>query len=163
RLTGRAPGDCLGQLITALTADLARPADRFETVLAGRAPIRVEVRVRDLPEEPGQPSRTLWLLRDLRERTEIADALRVSEERFRDFAEISSDWLWELGADLRFTFISDRLRRSGGDPQRVLGTKPGEDAEGTPEWPAWQAHYAVLARRKPFRNFTTRRQFPDGS
>ncbi len=119
--------------------------------------------MRDLPAEPGQPSRTLWLLRDLRERAEIADALRVSEERFRDFAEISSDWLWELGPDLCFTFISDRLRRSGGDPQRVLGTKPGAGAEGPPEGPAWQAHSAVLERHEPFRNFATRRQFPDGS
>ena len=25
----------------------------------------------------------------------------------RDFAEMSSDWLWELDAELRFTWVSD--------------------------------------------------------
>ena len=39
--------------------------------------------------------------------TETAEALRASEARVRDFAEMSSDWFWEQDANLRFTWISD--------------------------------------------------------
>jgi PAS domain-containing protein len=33
-------------------------------------------------------------------------ALRDSEQRFRDFAETGSDWLWETGPDHRITYIA---------------------------------------------------------
>ena len=39
--------------------------------------------------------------------TETAEALRASEARVRDFAEMSSDWLWELDAELRLKWVSD--------------------------------------------------------
>ena len=32
-----------------------------------------------------------------------------SEARFRDMAEVSSDWFWETGADHRFTYISQGI------------------------------------------------------
>src|SRR5262245_65006971 len=36
-------------------------------------------------------------------------ALVAAESRMRDMVEASSDWLWEMGPDLRFKFVSDRL------------------------------------------------------
>ena len=39
------------------------------------------------------------------------ESLKLSEERFKDFAKASSDWFWETDADLRFTFVSDRFFR----------------------------------------------------
>jgi Cache domain len=36
-----------------------------------------------------------------------ATALRASEARIRDFAEMSTDWLWELDAELRLSWVSD--------------------------------------------------------
>jgi PAS domain-containing protein len=38
------------------------------------------------------------LIRELKNR-------QNSEVRFRDFAESTSDWLWEQGPDLRFTYV----------------------------------------------------------
>jgi diguanylate cyclase (GGDEF)-like protein/PAS domain S-box-containing protein len=35
--------------------------------------------------------------------------LQASEERFHAIAEAASDWLWEVDADLRFTFLSTRF------------------------------------------------------
>ena len=32
--------------------------------------------------------------------------LRLGEDRFKDFAESSSDWFWEMDADLRYSYIS---------------------------------------------------------
>lgn len=36
-------------------------------------------------------------------------ALAASEARFRDVAEASSDWIWEIDSALRFTFLSERF------------------------------------------------------
>ena len=37
-------------------------------------------------------------------------ALATSEARFRDVAEASSDWIWEVDAALRFTYLSERFQ-----------------------------------------------------
>lgn len=50
-----------------------------------------------------------------------------SEERFRDFSEIAADWFWELDADLKFVYVSDRFFDiCGVEPQRLLGMYAGE-------------------------------------
>ncbi|EPJ87512.1 putative signaling-like protein [Pseudomonas sp. CFII64] len=36
-------------------------------------------------------------------------ALATSEARFRDVVEASSDWIWEIDADWRFTYLSERF------------------------------------------------------
>lgn len=36
-------------------------------------------------------------------------ALATSEERFRDVVEASSDWVWEVDGDGRFTYLSERF------------------------------------------------------
>lgn len=37
------------------------------------------------------------------------DALGISEARFRDIVEISSDWIWEIDSQWRFTYLSERF------------------------------------------------------
>jgi PAS domain S-box-containing protein len=161
RLTGFEATACRGQPITLLGEALAQPTARFETTLhvPARPPTRVEVQVQLLGAGTRDGPHHLYLLRDVSERAAFAAALRISEERFRDFAEISSDWLWELGPDLRFSFVTDRL---GGNPQRLLGTLPGELATNPEEQASWRDHLALLARQLPFRNFVHRRRLADG-
>ena len=36
------------------------------------------------------------------------ESIRKTEDRFRDVVEISSDWFWELDADLQFIYMSDK-------------------------------------------------------
>ncbi|WP_173180284.1 EAL domain-containing protein [Pseudomonas tohonis] len=38
------------------------------------------------------------------------DALAISEARFRDIVETSSDWIWEIDSQGRFTFLSERFQ-----------------------------------------------------
>ncbi|MEH6633570.1 MAG: PAS domain S-box protein [Halopseudomonas aestusnigri] len=41
-----------------------------------------------------------------RRRDGAVSALKESERRFRDIASSATDWFWEMGPDLRFTFVS---------------------------------------------------------
>lgn len=52
--------------------------------------------------------------------------LAESEARFRDFAEIASDWFWETGPDLKITYVSERFAWATGISSRHMVGKPGE-------------------------------------
>jgi PAS domain S-box-containing protein len=92
------------------------------------------------------------------------DALRENEQRFRDYAETASDWLWESGPDHRFTLISSRLKAAGYDPLPAIGRTRWESAAGVEEEAEkWQRHRATLDAHQPFRGFTYRLVRDDGS
>ncbi len=91
---------------------------------------------------------------DITERRELEAALRLSEARFQDFAEIGSDWLWEMDADLRYTYFSDRLQAlTGISPDRSLGRTRQQAVRGEEEDRHWRRHQADLNNRRPFRDF----------
>ncbi len=49
-----------------------------------------------------------------------------SEARFRDMAEVSSDWFWETGADHRFTYISQGIHLIGANSSQFIGKRREE-------------------------------------
>ncbi len=94
-------------------------------------------------------------------RTEAA--LRESEQRFKDFAESASDWLWEMGPDLRVTYMSDRAEQATGRPVAWHIGKAHQDlAEDDIDSERWHRHQDDLEERRAFRDFEFRRQHPDG-
>lgn len=89
-----------------------------------------------------------------------------SEARFRDMAEVSSDWFWETGEDNRFTFISKGINLTGagqdlfvGALREELAAQPTDDADRE----NWNRYRADVQARRPFRDFTYRIVMPDGS
>jgi PAS domain S-box-containing protein len=68
---------------------------------------------------------------------------------------LSSDWLWEMDADLRFTYLSENFAATTGMPaSRVIGRRREDIADaGTRESAPWRAHVADLAARRSFRDF----------
>ena len=48
---------------------------------------------------------SLHLNQEISERRSAEDALRQSEERFKDLAEVSSDWFWETDLSCRFLWF----------------------------------------------------------
>ncbi|MBT4046149.1 MAG: PAS domain S-box protein [Rhodospirillaceae bacterium] len=94
-------------------------------------------------------------LEDLHSRvSQLEDDLRLSEARFRDFSASGSDWLWELDADLRFTYVSNRLAELSGDDTSMLLGKTRQQVSGAnSDDPNWHQHEADLRARRPFRDF----------
>ena len=91
-------------------------------------------------------------------------ALRLSEQRFRDFTRSTSDWFWELDENLRFVGMTDGLRQAYGmDDTGIVGKTPWEVADADAErHPAWRRHREDLLAHRPFRDFRVTRELADG-
>ena len=83
-----------------------------------------------------------------------AAALQESEARLRDFAAAASDWFWEMDSELRFCFMSERLRDvTGVIPGQTIGKTRQEMGAGDTDTDKWEAHLADLQAHRPFRDF----------
>ena len=88
--------------------------------------------------------------------------LAESRERFQDFAEASSDWFWEMGPDLRFTYMSERLRDVlGFDPAYPIGKRREDLSDTSLEPEHWARHFEDLRQHRPFRDFTYKLRLPN--
>ena len=107
--------------------------------------------------------------REVEEREDIQRAMakaeiamreaQQSEARFRDIAEVGSDWIWETDAEHRFTMLA------GSQQPKVslIGKTRWEvSAVGDDGNQLWREHQADLDARRPFRNFRFSRIMPDG-
>ncbi len=98
------------------------------------------------------------------ERIRVEDALRQSEQRFRDYAETGSDWLWESGQDHRIFSISEHVNTVRIEVAGFLGQRRWEFAADADEEPEkWRAHVATQNAHQPFRDFTFRMRRPNGT
>ncbi len=107
---------------------------------------------------------TIVIGSDITELKEREEKLRESEERFRDVAESVSDWIWEFGPDLRFTWISSRIEEIfGRPPEHFIGKtleelKAPEDDRGE-----WARQMESMRARRPLEAYSYRRILDDGT
>jgi len=67
----------------------------------------------------------LGILIDISELKKTEKALRESMERFRDLTETTSDWVWEVDKDSRYTYVSPKIRDVlGYYPDEIIGKTP---------------------------------------
>lgn len=78
--------------------------------------------------------------------------LRDNEQRFRDYAEVASDWFWSTDDLLRFEYISEQLTSATGlNPDALLGRE--DLTRFSPDDELGRRHLADLRARRPFRDF----------
>jgi PAS domain S-box-containing protein len=77
------------------------------------------------------------------------------QDRFRTFAELSSDWLYETDADLRLTWLSDSFSKLSAVPaSELIGTRMWDDNVGSlDDWESLKVQRDLMERREPFRDF----------
>src|SRR5882724_9626487 len=101
---------------------------------------------------------------DIEDRKRAEEALRESEQRFRDYAETASDWFWETGPDHKVTRVSDHLNAVGIRPASLTGLARWDfatDIEAEPE--RWRQHRAMHDAHQPFRDFVYSTLSGDGT
>lgn len=98
------------------------------------------------------------------ERKKAEKALQESERRFRDIAEISADWIWEVDSEGRYTYASQSVHEMlGYRAEEIIGKTPfdlmppGEAVRLATEFGA------IVARREPFRDLDNLNRHRDGS
>ena len=91
--------------------------------------------------------------------------LHNSESRFRELAEMSSDWVWEMDDKLRFSYFSGNYNRhTGYDPHYSFGkTRNQLTPEEDLKKPYWQKHLSDLMNKRAFKNFQYEFIGPDGA
>ncbi|WP_395018845.1 ATP-binding protein [Dongia sp.] len=101
---------------------------------------------------------------DIGARRAAEDALLLSEQRMRDYAETAFDWFWETDLDHRFSVVPDALSDWGVNPATRIGQGRWDFAADIEEEPEkWRDHFAILAAHQPFRDFRYRTARADGT
>ena len=107
----------------------------------------------------------MGLTQDISARKQSDKALRVSEERFRDYAQTAADYFWEMDSDLRFVNISGNYEAvTGLKAEFVLGKTREEVWQGRAVGaaPAIKAFDAVESH-EAFTDVELSWSYPDGS
>ncbi|GJL80769.1 MAG: hypothetical protein DHS20C01_04030 [marine bacterium B5-7] len=89
---------------------------------------------------------------DITRQKEIDQQLRLSRERFRDFAEIASDFYFEIDESLKLTFSSARGRILNGVPmEELVSTRDRQLSSGhIVDGPEWTMHLARRNNHRPY-------------
>ncbi len=113
-------------------------------------PVWVQLTISVARDAAGRPAHDISIVQDISARKLAELALQRSEQRFRGLVEMSSDWFWELDADLRFTAFGGRGmdRFDAALRGRLAWDIPGGSSEV-----AWADLRELLERRLSFRDF----------
>lgn len=104
------------------------------------------------------------IVHDLSARKLAEQKLLESEVRFRDFAQVASDWFWEMDKDLRFSYFSERFSEVALiSPDKLLGKTREETGIPGVDPGLWQEHLDNLHNKRAFRGFVHSRTKSDGS
>jgi PAS domain S-box-containing protein len=101
--------------------------------------------------------------RDITAQVEADQALRDSEQRFRQLFEIGADYSWEMDADYRMSYVSPNYEAVVGVPASQALGKRFAETPGVRVGPE-MGKMALLAQKekRPYRDFVYSRKLPGG-
>jgi diguanylate cyclase (GGDEF)-like protein/PAS domain S-box-containing protein len=117
-----------------------------------------------LLDESGKKTGSVCIARDITERKKAEDDLRRSEERFRQVADITHEWIWEVDTEGLLTYSSPALRSVlGYGPEEVVGRRHLYDFfhEETKE-KLKKVIAGQFARKLPIRDYHTAASHKEG-
>jgi PAS domain S-box-containing protein len=103
----------------------------------------------------GNTVRVVGVFHDITKRKMVQDALKESENRFRQVAESAGEWVWEVDADGLYTYSSPSVERMlGYRPDEIVGRMHFYDLLA-PEMKEElkKAALETFATKKSFKNF----------
>ncbi|MGC3937610.1 PAS domain-containing protein [Roseobacter sp. EG26] len=103
------------------------------------------------------------VMMDISQQKQSEAAIKDRDQRLSDIAKITTDLFWELDADQRFCFISDRCEQITGAPQEAfLGKRPDEVFRASVEQnPAlWQTYYKATQAHEELVDFVHNHECP---
>lgn len=140
----------------------------FRIVLPGGTTRRIHSVAHPLLDSNGEVTEIIGTHMDVTEQHAASErlenaflALRESEQRFRDYAETASDWLWETGPDHRVTHLSEHTSAPATVATGMLRWEVASDLETDVE--KWRQHRATLEAHLPFRDLVYRTENRMGS
>ena len=89
--------------------------------------------------------------RDITDRKQAEESLQRSERRYRVLTETMNDWVWEIDAAGRYTFVSPKVKDGlGYEPEELIGRLPFElmEPEEVERTQAWFSD--IFLRHAPF-------------
>ncbi len=90
----------------------------------GGGVIDVDVSLSVIKDAAGKITGSVGVIRDITERKQVEEALRKSEERFRQVVENAEEWIWEVDARGLYTYISPGVEKLlGYTPAAIQGHK----------------------------------------
>jgi PAS domain S-box-containing protein len=176
----RALGYTADQLLTRPMLDFVHPDDRSRTAKeSGRLRRSDDVTITFESRFRTKDGSYRWLLwsahvspaerlvygvaKDVTERKRAEERLGESERKYRDLVETSSDLIWSLDPQARFTFVNRAVRRIYGyEPEEMLG-RPVEDFAEPGEARRNRELFRQVLRGRPVFSHETRHVRRDGS
>lgn len=153
--------------VRAVVSGMVREFDLEHEILTFDGELRtVHTRGEAVVDSQGDFKGLIGTMLDMSSSRQMQSRLETSEQRFREFSEIAADWLWEMGPDLRFTYVSENVRSvlTGVESSQMVGKRREEYHRPYTDTDTddWREHLELLRDRKPFRDFRVNWQTEDG-
>ncbi|MCJ7521914.1 MAG: PAS domain S-box protein, partial [Dehalococcoidia bacterium] len=101
-----------------------RPLE-LEVYCKNGSTIWTETEVAYIRDSDGQIIGTIGTTRDITERKQAEEKLRMSEHKFKDLIETTPDWVWEIDENGVYTYVSPNIEQLlGYEVNEVLGKTP---------------------------------------
>ena len=101
------------------------------------------------PEQEQNLLAIVWLYRGQRER--FLGLVSASERKFRSLIDTSIDWVWEIDAEGRYSYLSPRaVELLGYTPEEIVGKTPFDLMPPDEAQRVWSAFEPIWRARQPF-------------